>query len=1212
MEAGSEETNAPLEWQLVQVVGLESPLEPTPQMLAIDPDVQPMLVNGLKGWALTWLPEEEKYLVKTFNGCHICISAANLQGFEPGSVDQGGFDLACPAEGMPLDPFAESMASKLVMQHFCVVQFSTSAAQAREALKKAKSPEYDWACMPTDFEAMFMGRKPQGKISWLADDTYDGSADPISFADMAMEEVALALAPYCPELGFVAAGKSNGMLRMPTTPADHDRDLLYAEGGSMTGDDFKSYADFTRRGKISLMYFLHGSGGTLTLEPKDASKQSTDVLIEEGQMVIFDQELMNFSYSPHGSDALVLHSWILREAFPGESGAEGAVVKEQLDTLEAPVAPVIGKSGETVDCMAMGTRFIGNCWNAQDTNSAFMHGCDAMTSPAMCRWDHSEYYDPEGGEFKISCNHIGMCCNPVDVFTVFDNEYWGMTEKEAQNTNFCARTCTEVAMESCVRAGFTRESLRGSEFVLALGAADTSEVFFNCLMPSHITWKKPQLDDEVFLNNRSTGQHSLFLSWKLGLTGPAYVLETACSTGLYATAMCHADMRPQEPGEFKFQGKKQVKNGIAAAVMATISPWFTMSLCKAGMLTHMGRCFTFDSSADGFVRSEACAAMFLQAHVNECPTRYALLAGTAMNQDGRSASLTAPNGVSQQQCIRLSLREAGIRALDIQIQELHGTGTPLGDPIEVGALRNTMMEENGVIRKTPLVKTSSKANFGHGELAAGLCGIMKCVLMGMWATANPGCHIRLLNPNIDANGYPVLFASESVDQGTNWGYFGVSSFGFSGCNARGDVWASASAGPRKALPIGWNLTANRHVAYSAYNKVEDKFACEQIKNASNYEERWSGTFQLGNAVTDWTQLHIAGTWSKWAEMEAPFSEDAGVYTWAFRIGDTLSEEFRIHVNQLSDLVICPAVKQTASPETLILGPGQAPKGYNWRVDGRKDGAKVGDMYVVKFWHDAFEKKNKISWHPATADLVQELAIPFPEHRYYIWGSFNGWSLQELQRVGNSYQTSIHINKSGVEDFQFCRDRDLRQLIYPSMSTVQKTDLPIHGPNHLGQGKHWGIKGKLGEVVTVKLGVDAGKISVSIISSASELTWKSLEKAEAAQYSLAWDDPSIVTPMAPDAESEGVYRATVKTSSDDQVQWFRILVDGDQNAVLHPEMNGAMSGCSAVVGPDMLELTECPHWRLDSLPDEVITITLDFNQAERRSIVTWASVGPQKA
>merc|ERR1719210_1297605 len=108
----------------------------------------------------------------------------------------------------------------------------------------------------------------------------------------------------------------------------------------------------------------------------------------------------------------------------------------------------------------------------------------------------------------------------------------------------------------------------------------------------------------------------------------------------------------------------------------------------------------------------------------------------------------------------------------IQIQELHGTGTALGDPIECGALRATMMSNQGVVRDHPLVKTSSKSNVGHTELCAGIAGIIKCVVMGIHCAACPNNHIRLLNPHIDSNAYPVYFATEGVDQGKEHGYLG--------------------------------------------------------------------------------------------------------------------------------------------------------------------------------------------------------------------------------------------------------------------------------------------------------------------------------------------------------------------------------------------------------------------------------------------------------
>merc|ERR1719359_2403732 len=123
------------------------------------------------------------------------------------------------------------------------------------------------------------------------------------------------------------------------------------------------------------------------------------------------------------------------------------------------------------------------------------------------------------------------------------------------------------------------------------------------------------------------------------------------------------------------------------------------------------------------------------------------------------------------------------------------------------------MSQDGNVRTLPLVKTSSKAAVGHTELNAGLAGIIKVTLMLMFSTAIPGLHIRLLNPNMDSAGYPVVFTPEQMDTGKVTDNCGVSSFGFSGCNARGDVWGMATAGPRKAVPIGLDFTAERHAMF---------------------------------------------------------------------------------------------------------------------------------------------------------------------------------------------------------------------------------------------------------------------------------------------------------------------------------------------------------------------------------------------------------------
>jgi len=138
------------------------------------------------------------------------------------------------------------------------------------------------------------------------------------------------------------------------------------------------------------------------------------------------------------------------------------------------------------------------------------------------------------------------------------------------------------------------------------------------------------------------------------------------------------------------------------------------------------------------------------------------------------------------------MREGGLDTSSITIAECHGTGTSLGDPIEVGALKGIFHKE----RTVPLLHTSAKASLGHLEAAAGSAGFIKCCLMLQFSTGAPNDHCRELNPHLDVEGFPTTFETEVVDFGANSGLTGVSSFGFGGTNARGDVWGHAHHGAR--------------------------------------------------------------------------------------------------------------------------------------------------------------------------------------------------------------------------------------------------------------------------------------------------------------------------------------------------------------------------------------------------------------------------------
>eukprot|EP00434_Breviolum_minutum_P022945 symbB.v1.2.020241.t1/scaffold1693.1/size105633/11 len=583
------------------------------------------------------------------------------------------------------------------------------------------------------------------------------------------------------------------------------------------------------------------------------------------------------------------------------------------------------------------------------------------------------------------------------------------------------RNALEVGYDCLYRAGWTGESLRGAEMCASLGYA-ASEFVGNMAMRG-----KFGFSEHIYLQNNPSACASR-LHFVFGMKGPVSTTETACSSSLSAVGLMHNNLRPVMPEQTKDMAamRKQVKYGIATGSNGHFDPFYTVSLCGASMLSHVGRCFTFDQSADGFIRGEGCGSMAFRVSSKEDIARLAVLCGTCLNQDGRSASLTAPHGPSQQECIRHSLREAAIKPLDIQIQELHGTGTALGDPIEVGALRATMMKFEGQVRQHPLVKTSSKSNLGHTEISAGINGLMKCVLMGCYAASAPNLHLRLLNPHIDDAAYPVYFTPEYET-----GFFGVSSFGFGGSNARGDIWCRAQAGHRntsddhKRQSFGCDRI---HRCIETFGSLTMPLPGVEVFETEHGDstEGLSGEYTVGAKLQGKTDS--ANGWSY-----GKMTWDASLKAHCYAI--MMGEQFQISCDGFDDLKIFPA-KRLADQEAIVLGPGVAPCGHTWLINGRKDKVRPHTIYrIVLQWSEELRKK-RVFW-----ELVEASGLPIKvvRHSYYIVASWTAYKPFEMVAVrkGELYEATVRIGIQDVEEFQFMRDADVLQEPQKKFVAVKK-------------------------------------------------------------------------------------------------------------------------------------------------------------------------------
>merc|ERR1712190_94855 len=209
------------------------------------------------------------------------------------------------------------------------------------------------------------------------------------------------------------------------------------------------------------------------------------------------------------------------------------------------------------------------------------------------------------------------------------------------------------------------------------------------------------------------------------------------------------------------------------------------------MTSPGGRCFTFNATANGYNVGDGTSGMIIKA--GQCEgERLAYFRGTQIGQDGRSASMSAPNGPAQEKCIWGAIREAQMTPPESTVWECHGTGTSLGDPIEVGAVRKVQIKMK---RLEPLMIASSKANFGHLEGSAAAIAMNKCVVVVNQIVCAPTQHLKCLNPHLDHAAFDAIFINEHLPYKYKRGHCQVSSFGVGGTNGHAIFWGEGYREP---------------------------------------------------------------------------------------------------------------------------------------------------------------------------------------------------------------------------------------------------------------------------------------------------------------------------------------------------------------------------------------------------------------------------------
>ncbi|WP_448203899.1 beta-ketoacyl synthase N-terminal-like domain-containing protein [Azospirillum sp. sgz302134] len=437
---------------------------------------------------------------------------------------------------------------------------------------------------------------------------------------------------------------------------------------------------------------------------------------------------------------------------------------------------------DAVAIIGMGCRFPGGASNPAAYWRLLESGTDAVRAIPAGRWDMDEIraagFDP------ARVPHI-FRGGFLEEIRDFDGAFFGISPREALTLDPQQRLLLEVTWEALEDAGIGPQGLKDSPTGVFVGISNSD--YANRLGMAE------RLAINGYLgtgNSHSTAAGRL--SFVLGLHGPCMAVDTACSSSLVAV---HLAVRSLRLGESRL--------AVAGGVSLLVSHETSLYLSMAGALSPGSLCRTFDDSADGYVRGEGCGMVVLKRlsdALADGDRVLAVIRGTAVNHDGHTSGFTVPHGPSQQAVIRAALADAGLSPERVDYLEAHGTGTSLGDPIEVQALGQVFGPARPADR--PLLLGSAKTNIGHLEAGAGVAGLIKLVLQLRHRRIAPSLHCRQPNRRVPWADLPVTVVTQARDWPAADGprVAGVSSFGISGTNAHVVLEEAPEAPPAAGTP----------------------------------------------------------------------------------------------------------------------------------------------------------------------------------------------------------------------------------------------------------------------------------------------------------------------------------------------------------------------------------------------------------------------------
>ncbi|PKM94961.1 MAG: hypothetical protein CVU84_08535 [Firmicutes bacterium HGW-Firmicutes-1] len=573
---------------------------------------------------------------------------------------------------------------------------------------------------------------------------------------------------------------------------------------------------------------------------------------------------------------------------------------------------------------------------------------DLISEIPKDRWDWKEYYGNPLREVHKTNIKWGGFMKEVDKF---DPLFFGISPREAELMDPQQRIFLQIVWKTIEDAGYRSKDISGTNTGVFVGVGNSD---YSDLIKEH----KVEIQAQI-----STGlSHSVIanrISYLLNLRGPSEPIDTACSSSLTAV---HRAVESIQLGHCDM--------AIAGGISVLVSPTPYIALSKAGMLSEDGRCKTFDKNANGYVRGEGAGAVLLKSlsqAVADGNHIYAVIKGSALNHGGHVNSLTTPNPIAQAEVILKAWKKAEVDPTTIGYIEAHGTGTSLGDPIEINGLKKAFEQYNKELGKAMAEKPycgigSVKTNIGHLEAAAGIAGLFKVILSMQYKKIPASINWKELNPYIQLEGSPMYIVQSTQEWekiGDEKRRAGVSSFGYAGTNAHvllEEYEAPKSDRGANCEPYIFVLSAKSDERLKAYIKEMVRFIdCNDEKNNSISLENMAYTLQVGRDTMTNRLSVVVSTFDELKDKLKRFLNNEA----------NIEGLYRGHANKNKELV-------------LHLFDGEAGKEFIKNIIKNREYENIAQL-----WVNGYEMNWNLLKGNTACTRVSLPTYPFEQERYWL-------------------------------------------------------------------------------------------------------------------------------------------------------------------------------------------------------------------------------------